>query len=227
MFNLKSATMQTSKIIRVADLVNENPNAAVIFKKYNIDFCCKGKTPLHEACEKAGISEATVYSEIQNLTRQPGGNLRIHSWSNAMICDYIVNNHHNYVRETLPQILALSQKVANRHGENRPELVKVYHKFQQLSHELMQHLEKEEQLMFPAVKQDALTPQLIAEIEGEHDQAGELMAEINQLTSSYHPPADACTSYRLLFQLLEEFEDDLHQHVHVENNILIPKATLS
>ncbi len=218
--------MENSTIIRVADLVNENPNAAVVFKKYNIDFCCKGKRPLSEACEKAGISEETIYNEIRNLSQKTGGNLRIHSWSDAMICDYLINNHHNYIREVTPQILALSHKVASRHGENHPELVDVYHKFSQLSQELMNHMEKEEQQMFPAIKNNSLTNQLVGEIESEHEEAGDLMAEINHLTDTYIPPADACTSYRMLFKLLEEFEDDLHQHVHVENNILIPKATL-
>ena len=211
------------KFSTVADIVNANPQSATVFKKYKIDFCCKGKQPLNEACKKAGVTPESVLDEINQLAKQPGTNMRIHSWANEMICDYIVNNHHNYVRNVTPQIEALSYKVASVHGENHPELIQVYHTFAGLAKELMAHLNKEEEDWFPAIKSGKVSKKLINEIEEEHDEAGGLMAEINELTDGYQPPHDACTSYRVLFDLLKEFEDDLHQHVHVENNILIPK----
>lgn len=217
--------MLKSKNITVADIVNEKPQSAAVFKKYNIDFCCKGKRSMSEACTKAGVPEETIYQEIQMLSREGASNFRIHAWSNSLICEYIISNHHQYVRSVSPQILALSHKVASVHGGNHPELVQVYHKFSLLSQEMMEHLKKEEEKLFPAIKDGSVNSQLIHEIESEHDQAGQLMADIHQLTSGFQPPVDACTSYRSLFTLLEEFEDDLHQHVHVENNILIPRIS--
>lgn len=209
----------------VADIVSFNPNSAAIFKKYQIDFCCKGNIPLTDAAKKAGVDSTQLIREIESLTRKPGSHLRIHAWDIGMICDYIVNNHHSYVKNITPQIQAILEKVTRVHGDSHPELKDIYIKFNALASELLQHMKKEEDALFPAAKTSGkkTDPELIKAIEGEHDNAGNLAAEINRLTGRYTPPQDACNSYRVLYQLLEEFEDDLHQHVHLENNVLIPK----
>jgi len=214
--NVKSTT--------VADIVNQNPQAATVFKKYKIDFCCKGKRPLAEACAKAGIDPEILLTEVGQLTREPGSFLRIHAWPTGMICDYIVNNHHQYLRKVIPEINAICKKVAGVHGQNHPELPQIEKSFHTLSKELLLHMNKEEQELFPAIQNKQIDDRLKAEIEAEHEEAGNLMAAINELSNNYQPPADACTSYRVLFELLKEFEDDLHQHVHIENNILLTKV---
>jgi len=160
-------------------------------------------------------------------------------WSLDFLIDYIVNNHHKYSRNKLPEIGAYTKKVAGVHGERHPELKEIYYEFTMLHGEMINHLDKEEEILFPYVKQlvevkqqgqkpdqpdfgEAADP--IAMMEQEHDDAGAAMRKIRELSDNFTPPEDACTTYRLLFENLEAFEKDLHKHVHLENNILFPKA---
>ncbi len=154
-------------------------------------------------------------------------------WELGFLSDYIVNTHHQYVLKALPELLFYTQKIASVHGDSHPELVVVAEMFAKINDELSEHLRMEEDVLFPAIKKALNDPSEklrvlikseIDRMEGEHDFAGGSMDEINRITRGYSLPEDACNTYRVTFQLLEHFEDDLHVHVHLENNILYPKA---
>lgn len=234
----KVAITKTGHVRTVADVLLENPRAAYIFKKYHIDFCCKGSRSLEEACAKAGIPVKEILKEIDQSTENPPFNMRANDWPLDFLVDYIVNNHHQYIQEKTPELLNLLAKVAKVHGEQHPELNEIAGIFNVVADELMSHMQKEEQVLFPAIK--ALVNQKntgngkadfpfgsiqnpIRMMEEEHTDAGDGMDTIRKLSRDYMVPDDACTSYRLLFDMLAAYENDLHQHVHLENNILFPK----
>lgn len=215
----------------VGEIAATDLRKAQVFKKYGIDFCCGGKKTLKEACESKGLNPTEIEKEL-NATTGPSP-LPFNEWSPAFLADYIVNTHHAYVRKMLPQLIELVTKVASVHGSRHPELHEVNQLVRHLDDELQGHLAKEEQVLFPFIKELVLgeapsklstieTP--IAMMEDEHDEAGGIMEKIRSLTNNYTLPSDSCTSYGLLFQMLKDFEDDLHVHVHLENNILFPKA---
>ncbi|MBS1640343.1 MAG: iron-sulfur cluster repair di-iron protein [Bacteroidetes bacterium] len=214
---------------------------AQIFKKYGLDFCCGGKKTVKEACAEKGIDATKVEQELQNadknnFTSRP---IPYNDWSLDFLADYIVNTHHTYVRNNLPDIRAYAQKVLRVHGGHHPELQRVYELVETVNAELSSHLVKEEKILFPYIKQIAAakngTKNLdtnpfgsvqhpINMMEMEHEIAGNAMDEIRHITNNYTLPEDACASYSLLYRMLDEFEDDLHIHIHLENNILFPKA---
>ena len=219
----------------VADILLQNPKAVKVFKKYHIDYCCKGKTLFDEACADAGLDPEDLKKQIDQSSENPQFNMRAQDWSLDFLTDYIINNHHQYVTDTTPDILTLSDKVKKVHGERHPELLKIDEIFNGVAVELMNHLQKEEQMLFPAIKEMvrgefsgkfpfASISNPIKMMESEHADAGEGFEKIRELTNDFTAPEDACTSYSLLFNMLEDFENDLHQHVHLENNILFPKA---
>jgi regulator of cell morphogenesis and NO signaling len=202
-----------------------------VFKKYGIDFCCGGKKTLKEACESKGLNPAEIEREL-NATTGPAP-LAFHEWSPAFLADYIVNTHHAYVRKMLPQLTELVAKVVGAHGNQHPELSQIGQLVLHLEFELLSHLDKEEKVLFPYIRslvqgdapaQFSSIETPIAMMEDEHDEAGGIMEEIRSLSNNYALPPDSCTSYAMLFQMLNDFEDDLHIHVHLENNILFPKA---
>lgn len=223
----------------VADILLDNPRAAGVFKKYHIDFCCKGSRLLEAACTEAGIDPKEVLEEIDRATENPQHHVRANDWPLDFLADYIVSNHHQYVRASTPELLELLAKVNRVHGAQHPELNKIAEIFSTVAAELIAHMQKEEQVLFPAIKTIATKANTgsgevnfpfdsirnpIKMMEAEHEEAGDGMETIRELSRNYTVPEDACTSYRLLFDLLAAFEDDLHQHVHLENNILFPKA---
>lgn len=224
----------------VGDIVTKDFRKAQVFKKFGIDFCCGGRKTLAEVCDKKGIDLAEVEQELTAAEKQEtGAGHDFENWNIGFLADYIINVHHNYVRENTPFIEELAQKVARVHGQNHPELVQVAAIFSRIGRDLGLHLAKEEKILFPRIKAlaeqqesgSALSPadfgsvaMPIQVMESEHEQAGEDFEEIRRLTSGYQLPQDACRSYTVLFKKLEEFEDDLHQHVHLENNILFRRA---
>lgn len=212
---------------------------AQVFKKYGLDFCCGGRKTLKQACSEKGIDLTRIEKELQHVERQPAGQqLPYNEWGLDFLADYIVNTHHYYVKKNLPDISAYTQKVLKVHGAQHPELNKIAELVEELNVEMTTHMIKEEKVLFPYIKKlvnpaanqldfagsfgTVLDP--INMMEMEHEVVGENMAQIRTLTNNYLLPADACTSYSLLYRLLEEFEEDLHLHVHLENNILFPKA---
>lgn len=225
----------------LAQIVTGNHRTASLFEKYHLDFCCKGKRSLKQACEEQNLSIDQVLGEINAVydTGKNSSNVEFDNLSLTQLADYIIKTHHEYVKLELPKLYAYLQKVTEKHGTRHPELSRISGRFISLKEELEAHMQKEELVLFPRIRQlesilkqepgklnlnisSLLSP--ITMMQHEHDHAGTLMEEIRQLTNDYNPPPDACTTYRLSFAGLHEFELDLHQHVHLENNILFPKT---
>jgi regulator of cell morphogenesis and NO signaling len=220
--------------LTVGEIVANDFRTSSAFKKAGIDFCCGGKQSFNEACIEKGIDSIQLENEILTATEEPMNEfMNFKNWDPVFLSEYIVNTHHKFVLKNLPELVFYTQKIANVHGENHPELLEVADSFAQINDELLQHLKNEEEVLFPAIREAVLTNSATAketiksEIErmlGEHEFAGGAMDNINVITKGYKVPEDGCTTYRVAFQLLEQFEDDLHIHVHLENNILFPKA---
>ncbi len=228
--------MRTEKLNTetIGQIVADDFRAAAIFKNAGIDFCCGGNKSLAEACNEKGINPEKLTSALDELkTDNPAYSQDFKNWNLDFLADYIVNTHHKYVLSHLSDLAFYTQKIASVHGENHPELIVVARLFSEIKKELLQHLENEEDVLFPAIKEvlkngtaeaKATIISEITRMTGEHEYAGGAMDRINQITNGYLIPEDACNTYKVAFKLLEEFEDDLHIHVHLENNILYPKS---
>lgn len=232
--------MSTFKGQTVGKIVADDYRTAQVFRNFGLDFCCGGKRTLEEACDKKGIKFEKLEKELNALNNNGADRQNYKSWSPNFLIDYIINNHHQFVRTKLPEIEFYAKKVAKVHGSRHEELNEIRQKFLKLQDDLLSHLEKEEQLLFPYIKSlveldnsqkkadqrphFGTVKKTINMMETEHDEAGDIMKQISKLSNSFTPPEDACTTYRLFYQNLEGFEKDLHKHVHLENNILFPKA---
>lgn len=230
---------QAVKEPTIGEIVASDFRKAEVFKKFGIDFCCGGKATIGEACGQKRIERVLLESELKRVSMTPvEPSLDFNNWDPGFLCDYIVNTHHRYVRKTLPELLFYTQKIAAVHGESHPELDEVAGLFGMINEDLLQHLDKEESVLFPGIKEafanqnDNFSEQkntIFSEIEkmtAEHEVAGEAMDRINRITANYAVPADGCNTYHVTFKMLSQFEDDLHRHVHLENNILYPKSLL-
>ncbi|MES2894308.1 MAG: iron-sulfur cluster repair di-iron protein [Bacteroidota bacterium] len=224
----------------LGEIAAEDLAKAAIFKKYGLDFCCGGKKTLKEACKEKGLDVARIEEELQQANRNPTTRpLPYGEWSLDFLSDYIVNTHHSYVRKTLPDLWNYAAKVAGVHGDHHPELKRILQLVKEINVELSTHMVKEEEVLFPYIKElvtvtngsvplhathvgSILHP--INMMEMEHELVGKNLEEIRQISNNYLLPEDACASYSLLFKMLVDFEDDLHTHIHLENNILFPKA---
>lgn len=236
----KRATGQNDETL--GEIAAKDLRKAEVFKKYGLDFCCGGKRTLKEACLEKGLDVIKIEQELVNThknatTQQP---LPYNEWDLAFLTDYITNTHHSYVKKTLPELLNYAGKVATVHGEQHPELSAIRDLLQEINIELTTHMIKEEKVLFPYIKElvfaeknAVATPPShfgtvqnpINMMEMEHELVGKNLEEIRGLSQNYLLPADACASYSALYRIMEEFEQDLHVHVHIENNILFPKAT--
>jgi regulator of cell morphogenesis and NO signaling len=223
----------------IGEIVAKDFRKAEVFKKFGLDFCCGGKKTLEKACLDKGLDIIEVKKELERADTVPAqSNQKFNEWDPGFLADYIVNTHHKYVKNSMPILYEYTQKVARVHGERHPEAIEIADIFVEIMNEMTQHMIKEEQILFPyikalaEVKSNGLAPEAhfgtvqnpIRMMEHEHDVVGTLIKQINTLTNSYNPPADACTTYRVSFAKLKEFEEDLHQHMHLENNILFPAA---
>jgi regulator of cell morphogenesis and NO signaling len=233
-------TESTFSKTSIGELVSQDWRRAEVFKKYGIDYCCGGKRTIAEACDKIGIDTALIEADLQDIdNRKPDNQNNFNRWDLDFLVDYIVRAHHKYVVEATPFLDELSTKVSRVHGENHPELSQIEKHTQAVIHELTLHMHKEEKVLFPYIKQlveakrtnTDLTPPFFGTVanpirmmEDEHVSAGGGMEAIEELSDRFTPPADACMSYQVLFAKLREFQQDLHQHIHLENNILFPKA---
>jgi regulator of cell morphogenesis and NO signaling len=228
--------MKKEELIKatIGDIVTKDFRAAALFKEAGLDFCCGGKKSLGEACAEKNIPVDSLVSKVLELeTLPPDRTHNFRDWAPSFLADYIVNTHHKYVLRTLPDLVFYTAKIAEVHGERHAELREVAGLFAKINEELLQHLGNEEQVLFPAVKRvqetgsagdKAVIVSEISRMTGEHEFAGGAMDQINELTHGYLIPADACNTYAVTMKLLGEFEDDLHIHVHLENNILYPTA---
>ena len=213
---------------------------AAIFKKHGLDFCCGGKKTVKEACAEKGLDVTRIEHELQQADYNPVMRpLPFNDWSLGFLADYIENTHHTYVKKTLPDIRTYATKVARVHGNRHPELIAIHQLVEEINTELSAHLLKEEKVLFPYIKQLAsastnsqdapfshfgTVQNPINMMEMEHEIVGKNLESIRALSNDYTLPEDACASYSLLYRMLDEFEDDLHTHIHLENNILFPKA---
>jgi regulator of cell morphogenesis and NO signaling len=218
----------------VAEVATALPATIRIFQEHGIDFCCGGKLPLADACAAHGVDAGALITELQAAT---ASDRAVRNWEQAALKELIAHvqaRFHVPLRTELPRLAAMMAKVVSRHGERHPEvLLPLARTFEHLSRELMAHMGKEDAVLFPAVIEieRGLAPSAaawiahpIAAMEADHEDAGRALAEMRRLTSGYAPPPDACPTFRGLYYGLAEFERDMHEHVHLENNILFPRA---
>jgi regulator of cell morphogenesis and NO signaling len=226
----------------VREFAVENIAATRIFEKFGIDYCCGGNQSLEQACEKANIPIDTVLDALEVTEKMAHAARQTHDWSHEPLSELIAHikrTHHKYTREETARLTALLEKVCAVHGKNHPELAGIRETFGWLSKELTTHMMKEEMVLFPYIErmEEAVIqsqPVLrgpfgsvqnpVAMMQHEHDSAGAALRSIRSATRDFTPPADACVSYQTLYKALAEFEADLHQHIHLENNILFPRA---
>ena len=213
---------------------------AEVFRKMGIDFCYDGDKSLEEASRDAGVSAEQLNAALCQVTiEKTDSSQQFDKWNLVSVIDYIINTHHRYAKENAVIIYDLAQKVASHHGANHPELIKLATAIFLFLHDLLNHMKKEEEILFPAIKQlirenqyleksryttSGLIKGLIRLMREEHHATSKYLKLFHELTNDYMLPEDACSSYRNLFEKLKEFEDDLLLHVHLENNILFPKA---
>jgi regulator of cell morphogenesis and NO signaling len=219
----------------VKDIVNELPKTSDVFKKNRIDFCCGGNIPLTEAVAQNKLNLDTLLDELKEVFEKYENTEKdVEVWTNSdstTIIDHVISNYHRVSEEELTMLSPYVTKVSRVHGDNHPELLKVYELFYEFKKELMEHMAKEEAVVFPLIKQladgtvenreEAIA--MIVELEKEHDHAGEILREIRAVTSDYTLPLDACGTYRLVYARLEALEGLTFMHVHLENNILFPR----
>jgi regulator of cell morphogenesis and NO signaling len=221
----------------VADLARELPATVRVFQRHHIDFCCGGKRPLAAVCAEQGIDPAALIDELEAVCR---GGEESEDWSRARLRDlvaHIVERYHRSLRRELPLLGELAAKVAGRHGDRYPELREMRDLFAELQQEMFFHMQKEEQVLFPLIEtlesaggewpQGFPVPSLdgpIGAMEDDHEQVARILGRLRALSRDFQPPSDACNSFRGFFRGLGDLESDTHQHIHLENNILFPRA---
>lgn len=230
--------MRTLSQKKVGGIVAENFRTAQVFTKYGIDFCCKGGITLEAACAKNNVPLESIAKELETAFVIPE-EVHYADFSLSQLIDHIVNNHHQYVETSIPSLKTYLQKLANVHGERHPELHWIKELFFDAADALTVHLKKEELVLFPYIKamEEAqanhyhLSPPHFGHVhnpikmmEEDHDAEGERFRTIAKLSNDYTVPADGCQTYKVAFAMLKEFEEDLHTHIHLENNILFPKS---
>lgn len=226
-------TMQT----QVGQFVADMPGRFRIFQDRGIDFCCGGKQPLDQACREKGIDANQVLKELLGYQPRAEDAQGLAGKTLTEICDQIEATHHTFLRDVMPRLSTMADKVVNAHGARHPEMLQVQQVFEGLWDEMQSHMMKEERILFPGIRGleagDATAcshcgsvQNPIHVMESEHDSAGSALATMRRLTGGYKAPADACNTFRALLSGLEEVEADMHQHVHKENNILFPRAIM-
>ncbi len=212
---------------KVGAIVADDYRRARVMKQFGIEFCCGGGIPLEEACRRQGVSVDEVTSALQELEQGPAGvTSQAARWSNDLLIHYIEETHHGYVRGAIPSLIQFTAKVARVHGAAVPELVEIAETFEAMASEMEAHMSFEEDVLFPAIRTNPdNVSAFLDQAEEEHEAVGDAMRRIRTLSNDFSPPDWACATYRAAFTLLEEFETDLHAHVHLENNVLFPRMT--
>lgn len=224
----------------IGKMVAQDYRTATVFKKHNIDFCCQGNRTIKEACLQKNIETSIVLNELDKTQNtQTASASDYQSWPIDLLADYIEKKHHRYVVEKTGELIPYLDKVCRVHGARHPELLEIKEHFNAAAGELAMHMKKEEHILFPFIRQMVNAEQENNELDPpqfgtvlhpinmmmeEHNTEGERFRKIDALSNHYEPPQDACTTYKVTFALLNEFEQDLHLHIHLENNILFPKA---
>ena len=209
----------------VAELVLEQPSRARVFEELGVDYCCGGKKRLDEACASRGLAVETAVAALESVTDDASAE---RDWTQvplSELCAHIVSAHHDRLREELPRLDGLLEKVVRAHGDERPELAEIRETFGALRAELEAHMVSEEEGLFPLVERGGpYDPDQVAELEHEHDFAGSALARLRELSDGYDLERALCNTHRATIDGLRELELDLHQHIHEENNVLFPRA---
>ncbi|HOY49242.1 MAG TPA: iron-sulfur cluster repair di-iron protein [Chryseolinea sp.] len=224
----------------IGELVAQDYRTASVFKKYGIDFCCQGNRTIQDACEKKSVDSKVVLSDLEKATQaQSESATDYKSWPIDLLADYIEKKHHRYVEAKTLEIKPYLDKICKVHGERHPELLEIQKQFNASAGELAAHMKKEEFILFPFVRKMAKAKHEGLNVDAphfgtvqnpvqlmmsEHSTEGDRFRNIEGLSNNYTPPSDGCSTYRVTYALLKEFEQDLHLHIHLENNILFPKA---
>ncbi len=223
----------------IGEMVAEDFRAAQVFRKYKVDFCCKGNRTVEEACENKKFLAEDIYSDLAKISEEKASDIDFNSWPLDLLADYVEKTHHTYVEENSTVLIQYLNKLCKVHGDRHPELFEITKMFTESAQELAAHMKKEELILFPFIKKMVAAKQSgemlvaphfgtvespVAMMKHEHTVEGERFAKIAELTNNYQFPEDACGTYQVTFKMLEDFEKDLHTHIHLENNILFPKA---
>ena len=234
--------MEVQKKQIIGELVAKDYRAASVFKKYGIDFCCQGNRTINDACTEKKLDVVMVLNDLNaigNTSNSAGIDFK--SWPLDLLTDYIEKTHHRYVEDKSPELIAYLEKICEVHGKNHTELFEIKELMQQTVDNMTQHMKKEELILFPYIskmEKAKRTGELlqkpnfesiknpINDMESEHSAEGDRFRDIETLSNNYTPPEDACNTYQVTFAMLKEFQDDLHLHIHLENNILFPKSIL-
>lgn len=225
---------------QIGQFVADDFRTAAVFSNYGIDFCCKGDRTIDEVCQKKGIDANDLLDKLDAvLNSGTDQSIDYKSWPLDLLAEYIEKKHHRYVADKIPVLLQFLNKLCSVHGERHPELFKINELFTGCAGELAAHMKKEELILFPFVKKMVAATLSQGTVEAphfgtvgnpiammmqEHENEGERFRQIAELTNNYNPPADGCNTYQVTFAMLKEFEQDLHLHIHLENNILFPGA---
>jgi regulator of cell morphogenesis and NO signaling len=220
----------------LSELVMSFPAAQHVFAKHDLDYCCGGNHLLAEACLQKGLNPEVILQEIKSSYTQEGNfSLHVQDWTTGFLIDFIIENYHRYVRNSIPVLEGLLEKSCSVHAQENPSLLVIQMTFNNLAEELLSHMRKEELILFPALREyeethgQSINPmvnlikQPIVVMEDEHQIAGEYLKSIRTLSNNYRPPADACTTFKLTYQKLAEFDHDLINHIHLENNVLFKR----
>lgn len=233
--------METLEKTTIGEYVAKDFRTAAVFSKHGIDFCCKGNRTIEEVCDQKKLNQTNLLGELNTVLNSKNDSaIDFNSWPLDLLVDYIEKTHHRYVEEKTTILLPFLDKLCKVHGNTHPELFQINEFFKGCAGELAQHMKKEELILFPFIKKlvratisnDAVEQPHFGTIENpiammmdEHDTEGERFRKIAELSHNYTPPADACNTYKVTYAMLKKFEEDLHKHIHLENNILFPKAT--
>lgn len=232
--------MNITKETIVGVLVAQDYRTASVFKQNGIDFCCNGNRSIEEACSQKQKDAGDLIQRLEEVTAQntDASSVDFNSWPLDLLADYIEKKHHRYIERKIQEINPFLNKVVTVHSDRHPELIEIEKLFIESAGELTTHMKKEELMLFPFIRKMVTAQQSgtvahapfgtvqnpIQMMMHEHNTEGERFRKIAELTCDYTSPQDACNTYRVTYALLKEFEDDLHRHIHLENNILFPKA---
>ena len=230
--------MENIKEKSLKSIVLEHHEYIPVLEKYSLDFCCRGGKTLNEACIEKGIVIDDLLVELDNSIAKSNPSMPFAEMTAEQLISYIQIHHHFYVRNAIPTIQNHIEKLVLKHGAKYPYMIEVKALFKEVAEELLPHLEKEEHVLFPRIKtisssdiqkdktaiKDGYIDTPVHELEIEHEKAGDLLYAIRTLTNNYTAPETACTTHRICLEELKAFEEDLHQHVHLENNLLFPMA---
>lgn len=224
----------------IGDIVAEDFKTSEIFKKFGMDFCCNGGTTVAEQCDVRGLDKEEVYQALENRPQSGGGtSIDFRSWPLDLLADYIEKTHHRNASEKIPIIQGYLDKIEQVHGGQHPELHEIKELFNENASDFAAHMKKEELILFPFIRQMVKAKTSGAELKQprfetvenpvnmmmhEHTEQGERFEKMQELSDGYTTPADGCNTYKVTFEMMREFENDMHTHIHLENNILFPGA---